>query len=103
MTKMMVSVVDNGHGYQAKVAGYKVAGKTGTAQVPDPRGGYSSGRNIGTFVGFAPADNPKFVVLAKIDEPKGIPWAESSAAPIVGKMLDFLLKYYQIPPTEKIR
>jgi len=104
MTKMMVSVVENGHGYQAKVAGYKVAGKTGTAQVPKKEGGgYEASKNIGTFIGFAPADEPKFVVLAKIDEPKGIPWAESSAAPIVGKMLDYLLKYYQIPPTEKVK
>ncbi len=103
MTKMMVSVVENGHGYQAKVAGYKVAGKTGTAQVPkEGGGGYDAAKNIGTFIGFAPADNARFVVLAKIDEPKGIPWAESSAAPIVGKMLDYLLKYYQVPTTEKV-
>lgn len=100
ITKMMVNVVEHGHGFQAKVSGYKVAGKTGTAQVPDPRGGYDSSKNIGTFIGFAPADDPQFVVLAKIDEPKGIPWAEESAAPIVGNMLDYLLKYYKIPPTE---
>jgi cell division protein FtsI/penicillin-binding protein 2 len=102
MTKMMVSVVEKGHGYQAKVQGYKIAGKTGTAQVPKKNGGYEVGKNIGTFVGFAPADDPRFIILAKIDEPKGIPWAESSAAPIVGKMLDFLLRYYQIPPTGKV-
>lgn len=103
LTKMMVSVVENGHGKQAGVKGFKVAGKTGTAQVPKADGsGYESGKNIGSFIGFAPADDAEFVVLAKIDEPKGIPWAESSAAPIVGKMLDFLLKYYQIAPTEKM-
>ena len=99
ITKMMTSVVEKGHGQQAKVIGYQVAGKTGTAQVPDPNGGYDANKNIGTFIGFAPASDAHFVVLAKIDEPKGIPWAESSAAPIVGSMLDFLLKYYQIPPT----
>jgi hypothetical protein len=41
--------------------------------------------------------------MAKIDSPKGVPWAEESAAPIVGKMLDFILKYYQIPPTEPVK
>lgn len=100
LTGMMVSVVENGHGKQAKVKGYKVAGKTGTAQVPDPQGGYSAGKNIGSFIGFAPADNPRFVVLAKIDEPKGVAWAESTAAPVVGAILQNLLNYYQVPPTE---
>ena len=98
---MMVSVVERGHGQQAKVKGYKVAGKTGTAQVPDPRGGYASGKNIGSFIGFAPADNPKFVVLAKIDEPRGVAWAESTAAQVVGEMLQKLLNYYQVPTAEK--
>lgn len=101
LTGMMVSVVVNGHGKQAIIKGYKVAGKTGTAQVPDPKGGYSAGKNIGSFIGFAPADSPRFVVLAKIDEPKGVAWAESTAAPIVGEILQNLLNYYQVPPTEK--
>jgi len=101
LTGMMVGVVQRGHGQQAGVKGYKVAGKTGTAQVPDPRGGYAEGKNIGSFIGFAPADNPRFVVLAKVDEPKGVNWAESTAAPIVGEILQKLLNYYQVPPTEK--
>lgn len=99
-TAMMVNQVENGHGKQAKVKGYKIAGKTGTAQVAKPGGGYETGKNIGSFIGFGPADSPRFVVIVRIDSPKGIPWAESSAAPPVGKMLDFLFKYYQIPPTE---
>lgn len=104
LTKMMISVVENGHGKQAKVKGFKVAGKTGTAQVPKKGGlGYESGKNIGSFIGFAPADDAQFVVLAKIDEPHGVPWAEESAAPLVGQMLDFLLKYYQVAPTETIK
>lgn len=99
--QMMVNVVEKGHGYQAKVKGYKVAGKTGTAQVPRKDGrGYDPAKNIGSFIGFGPADSPRFIVMAKVDYPKGIPWAESSAAPAVGQMLDFLFKYYQISPTE---
>lgn len=104
LTEMMIAVVETGHGKQAKVAGYKVAGKTGTAQVPAKNGrGYDASKNIGSFIGFAPARNPRFVVMAKVDSPKGVPWAEESAAPLVGKMLDFLLKYYQIPPTEPVK
>jgi stage V sporulation protein D (sporulation-specific penicillin-binding protein) len=101
LKKMMINVVENGHGQSAKVQGYKVAGKTGTAQVPRKDGlGYERGKNIGSFVGFGPAESPQYVVLAKVDSPKGTPWAESTAAPLVGGMLDFLFKYYQIPPSE---
>jgi cell division protein FtsI/penicillin-binding protein 2 len=101
LIRMMVSVVDNGHGKQAAVSGYKVAGKTGTAQVPKADGtGYESCKNIGSFIGIAPAESPEFVVLAKIDNPKGVAWAESTAAPVVGSVLKKLLNYYQIPPTE---
>jgi len=104
MKKMLIAVVEKGHGGQAKVAGYKIAGKTGTAQVVKEDGtGYEDGQNIGTFVGFPVAENANFVVLAKIDNPKGVQWAESTAAPVVGTMLDYLLKYYQIPPTEPIK
>jgi stage V sporulation protein D (sporulation-specific penicillin-binding protein) len=104
LTEMMIQVVEVGHGKQAKVAGYKVAGKTGTAQVPAKNGrGYDASKNIGSFIGFAPARSPRFVVMAKVDSPKGVPWAEESAAPVVGKMMDFLLKYYQVPPTEAVK
>lgn len=102
MAPMLVSVVEKGHGYQAKIKGYKVAGKTGTAQVPLKNGGgYDPGKNIGSFIGYAPAYTPQFIVLAKVDSPKGVQWAESTAAPMVGEMLDYLLKYYQVPPTEQ--
>ncbi|MDD3481294.1 MAG: penicillin-binding protein 2 [Patescibacteria group bacterium] len=101
LKKMMVAVVKNGHGKQAAVEGYEVAGKTGTAQVPREDGnGYYTNKNIGSFIGFGPAESPRFVVLTKIDNPKGVPWAETTAAPVVSEMLDFLFKYYQIPPTE---
>lgn len=102
LRQMMVNQVEKGHGKQSAVKGYKVGGKTGTAQVPGKNGGYDVGKNIGSFIGFGPADSPRFVVLAKIDSPKGVPWAESTAAPLSGKMLDFLFKYYQIPPTEPV-
>ena len=96
---MMVSVVENGHGGRAGVKGYYVAGKTGTAQIPAENGrGYDPNRNIGSFGGWAPVDNPVFVMLTKIDVPRDVEWAESSAAPLFGEIAEFLLNYYQVPP-----
>lgn len=94
---MMVSVVENGHGKQAGVEGYYVAGKTGTAQVP-VNGVYDPNKTIGSFVGFAPAFDPVFVMLVKVDIPKTTEWAESSAAPLFGEIAEFLLNYYMVPP-----
>jgi cell division protein FtsI (penicillin-binding protein 3)/stage V sporulation protein D (sporulation-specific penicillin-binding protein) len=95
---MLVNVVENGHGKRAGVPGYYVAGKTGTAQVSKAGGGgYESGRTIGSFIGFAPADNPVFSMLVKIDNPKTVQWAESSAAPIFGTIAKYLLNYYKVP------
>ena len=100
MSAMMVSVVENGLGHQAKVPGYYVAGKTGTAQIPNPDGaGYISGKTIGTFVGFAPVDNPQFLMLVKIDKPTDVQFAESNAAPLFGQMAAYLLNYLQVPPS----
>jgi cell division protein FtsI/penicillin-binding protein 2 len=95
---MLVNVVENGHGQKAGVKGYYVAGKTGTAQIPRKDGrGYETGANIGSFAGFAPANDPKFAMLVRIDRPRDVAWAESSAAPLFGEIADFLLQYYQVP------
>lgn len=99
ITGMLVNVVENGHGKRAGVPGYWVAGKTGTAQVPKTDGlGYQKDVTIGSFVGYAPANDPKFVMLVKIDHPRDVQWAESSAAPLFGEMAAFLLTYEQVPP-----
>jgi stage V sporulation protein D (sporulation-specific penicillin-binding protein) len=98
---MLRSVVVNGHGKRADVPGYLVGGKTGTAQVAKSDSkGYEEGLTIGSFAGYAPVDDPQFVVLVKIDNPKGVQWAESTAAPTFGKVMKFLLEYYKIMPTE---
>jgi len=94
---MLVNVVENGHSKGTKVAGYYVAGKTGTAQVAE-KGGYGNKLNH-TFVGFAPVDNPKFVVLVKLYNPRGFEYAESTAVPIAHEVIEFLLNYWQIPKT----
>lgn len=101
VTNMMVSVVDNGYGKQAQVAGYSVAGKTGTAQVPGSEGGYSD-KTIHSFVGFAPAYNPAFVTLIKIDNPQGVRFSDRSTAPIFGELAEFILHYYDVEPDRPI-
>ncbi len=103
MGKMLEDVVLRGHGKRAAVPGYRVGGKTGTAQVAkEGGGGYEEGMSIGSFVGYAPIGDPKFVILTKVDNPKNVEWAESSAAPMFGSMMKFLLSYAKVEPTEPI-
>ena len=99
LTAMLVSTVKNGYD-QVKVPGYYVAGKTGTAQVPDPQGGgyLEESITVHSFVGFAPAYNPAFIILVKLDQPKGIRFASSSLSPVFSNVANFLLNYYHIPP-----
>ncbi len=93
---MMVSAVDNAR--IAKIEGYTVAGKTGTAQVPDfIHGGYTS-EVINTYVGFAPAYNPRFVALVKLDKPAGAPLAGLTVVPAFRDLAQFILTYYNVPP-----
>ncbi|MSR84920.1 penicillin-binding protein 2 [Candidatus Uhrbacteria bacterium] len=103
ITGMLVSVVEHGHGKRAGVPGYYVAGKTGTAQVFAPQGGYLPDLTIGSFAGYAPADNPRFAMMVKIEHPKTVKFAESSAAPVFGDLAKFLLSYFQIPPDRPIK
>jgi len=99
VTKMMVSVVENGYGKKAGVEGYFIAGKTGTAQVPrEDRRGYSD-KTIHSFGGFFPAFDPRFVLLVKIDNPKGIRFAADSVAPVFREIAEYILNYYEISPT----
>jgi cell division protein FtsI/penicillin-binding protein 2 len=101
--KMLRTVVTKGHGKRADVPGYLVGGKTGTAQVAKSGSkGYEEGLTIGSFIGYAPIQDPQFVVLVKLDNPKNVEWAESSAAPAFGEIMHFLLEYAKIPPTEEI-
>lgn len=100
VSSMLVDVVENGHGKRAAVPGYYIAGKTGTAQVPlENARGYDPNKTIGSFVGFGPVEDPAFVMLVKIDSPKGVQFAESTAAPAFGTIAKFILDYLQVPPT----
>ena len=93
---MMVSAVD-----KAKVAAiphYRVAGKTGTAFIPDfEKGGYTE-NVINTYVGYAPATNPRFTILIKIDNPPDAPLAGQTVVPAFRELAEFLLNYYNIAP-----
>ncbi len=102
LAAMLVQVVDSpppmGHAQLAAVSGYYVAGKTGTAQVAAPGGGYATDKTIHSFVGFAPVNNPKFTMITKLDYPTSARFAEATATPLFGEIAKFLLEYYQIPP-----
>ncbi len=100
LKSMLVGVVNNGFD-KAKIKGYDIAGKTGTAQIPDGKGGYSEHEFIHDFLGFAPAYDPKFVILIKMDRPKGIQFAADSLSPTFREVAQFLINYYKIPPTRK--
>ena len=101
LTKMLVSVVENGFGKKAKIPGYYVAGKTGTSQIPFSvlginRSGYSN-ETWQSFIGFAPAYDPKFLILVKLDNPKSRS-SEYSAVPIFHDLARYIIDYRQIPP-----
>jgi cell division protein FtsI/penicillin-binding protein 2 len=98
VSQMLSNVVADGTGVEAQIAGYKVAGKTGTAQVPDPRGGYTPGKYVASFVGFVPASKPRLVVLVKVQEPSGAIWGGTVAAPAFAEIARFCLQYLEIPP-----
>lgn len=101
ITEMMVSVVVNGHGKHAAVQGYSIAGKTGTAQVPKPGGGYYDDfHHVGSFAGFGPANDPRFAMIVRLDNPKNVDWAESSAAPTFSEVATWLLDYLNVPKTQ---
>jgi cell division protein FtsI (penicillin-binding protein 3)/stage V sporulation protein D (sporulation-specific penicillin-binding protein) len=98
---MLVSDVENGHSKGAKVKGYWIGGKTGTAQAPfKDKKGYSD-KTIHTFVGFGSAPDPKFVILVKFDEPETVPYADYSATPAFNEIAKFLVNYLEIPPNRK--
>ncbi len=100
ITSMLVSVVENGFGRAAQVPGYFIAGKTGTAQVSYGslginKSGYSD-QTIQSFIGYAPAFNPRFLILVKLDNPS-TKTAEYSAIPIFKELTEYILYLYQVP------
>lgn len=97
---MLTSAVDEGTGKEAAVPGYRVAGKTGTAQKVDPATGrYSHRKVVASFVGAVPAEAPRLVILVMIDEPETQRWGGSIAAPTFREIARDALKYLKVPPS----
>lgn len=94
--RMMVAAVDGGK--LAAINGFSIAGKTGTAQVPNNVSGGYTREVVHTFIGFFPATDPKVIILLKLDEPAGAPLAGSTVVPAFRDFTQFLINYYQIAP-----
>lgn len=101
MTEMLVNAVDNGEAKWAKPKGYRIAGKTGTAQIA-LAGHYDPQHTITSFIGFAPADNPKFIMLIILNRPKTSIYGSETAAPVFFNITQKILTYYNMPPTEPV-
>ncbi len=97
--KMLVSTVEHGEYKWVKPKGYKIGGKTGTAQIPI-QGKYDPSKTIASFIGFAPADDPKFITLVVLREPKTSIYGSETAAPLFFEIAKQLFVYYNIAPEQ---
>jgi cell division protein FtsI/penicillin-binding protein 2 len=100
LTAMLTAVVESKN--FVKLKDYYMAGKTGTASIPTPYG-YSTQGTIGSFACYAPVNNPRFVLIVKMDKPKTTEWGELSAGPLASEISDWLLKYYYRVPPDKVK
>ena len=104
LTTILEGVVTSGTGTKAAIPGFRVAGKTGTAQKVDPRtGAYSSALSIGSFVGFVPADSPRLAMIVVIDEPQGEAWGGVVAAPVFRRVGEQALTYMGVPRDDQVK
>lgn len=96
--RMLERVVSSGSGSKAVIPGYRVAGKTGTAAKVEPTGLYSTKRYVASFVGFAPADDPRLVVFVSVDEPQGAIFGGTVAAPLFAEIGKAALTHLEVAP-----
>jgi len=97
MTQMLVDTANEGEAAFARLKGYDIAGKTGTASIP-VAGHYDPTKTIASFVGFGPTEDPKFVMLVILNQPSASIWGSETAAPIFYAVAKDILTYYGIPP-----
>ncbi|ACX52665.1 stage V sporulation protein D [Ammonifex degensii KC4] len=100
LCRLLENVVLKGTGVKAYLDGYRAAGKTGTAQVVSPKGGYVPGKYVASFVGFAPVEDPRLVTLVVISEPQGAYYGGEVAAPVFKAVMQDALRYLGVPPQE---
>jgi cell division protein FtsI/penicillin-binding protein 2 len=108
LNTMLQVVVQHGSGYLAaqENPGYEISGKTGTAQIASSSGGYITNENIGSFIGYAPSNDPKFVMMVRINDPSvncdsaECGYAEYTTVPVFGDISKWLFNYYDIPPSQ---
>src|SRR5262249_26233953 len=101
LTRMLVQVVDHGTGHFAAVPGDEVGGKARTAQKLDPATRrYSRAPGVLSFIGFAPAEAPRLVLLVLLDEPKNEKWGSEAAAPIFSAIAGPVLRYLDVPASD---
>ncbi|MFH1045422.1 MAG: penicillin-binding protein 2 [Candidatus Omnitrophota bacterium] len=96
LTEMLIGVVETGTGKKAQVAGYKTAGKTGTAQKARPEGGYYERKYVSTFVGFVPADEPMIAILVTLNDPHPQYFGGTVCAPVFEKIATETIRYLNI-------
>ena len=102
VTEILEQVVENGTGKNARISGYKIAGKTGTAQMPNPETGtYYKNRYLSSFIGFAPADDPRLALVVIVENPRKHTYGGVVAAPIFKSITEKVLFYMRIPPREE--
>lgn len=98
MKEVLEGVVERGTGKRARLSEYRACGKTGTAQKIETGGKYSHSKFIASFMGFAPADNPRIAILISLDEPGPVYYGGSVAAPAFKKIAEDVLRYLKIEP-----
>ncbi|WP_376788860.1 peptidoglycan D,D-transpeptidase FtsI family protein [Thermoflexus sp.] len=97
LREMLAAVIER-EAVKARVPGYRMAGKTGTAQIPTPLG-YDPRDTIASFVGFGPVEDPQVLILVKLDRPRRSPWGSEEAAPVFARIAARILPLLGVPPS----
>lgn len=99
LSSMLEGVVRDGSGKKAYIEGYRVAGKTGTAQKYED-GHIAQGKYVSSFLGYFPADNPRYLALIIVDEPQGAYYGSTVAAPCAKEIFEGIIDLFKLPPSE---